>query len=96
MERYIEAEALKKHFPHDEDWDCPVNTNSLVCELIDAQPVADVEPVRHGKWEMYGAITRGTLAIPIYRCSECKEDTNNWFWHYCPNCGAKMDEEAQP
>ena len=47
MARYIEAEALKKHFPHDEDWDCPVNTNSLVCELIDAQPAADVIPVAY-------------------------------------------------
>lgn len=46
---------------------------------------------KHGRWEMYGAITQGTLVIPIYRCSECKEDTNNWFWHYCPHCGAKMD-----
>lgn len=46
---------------------------------------------KHGRWEMYGAFTRGTLTIPIYRCSECKEDTNNWFWHYCPNCGARMD-----
>ena len=47
---------------------------------------------KHGRWEMYGTITRGTLAISIYRCSECKEDTNNCFWHYCPNCGAKMEE----
>ena len=55
----------------------------------------EAEPIKHGRWEMYGAVTRGTLAIPIYRCSECKEDTNNWFWHYCPNCGAKMDEGAE-
>lgn len=54
--------------------------------------VFDAEPVKHGHWEMYGAFTQGTLVIPIYRCSECKEDTNNWFWNYCPNCGARMDE----
>lgn len=56
------------------------------------QTLAEAEPVKHGHWEMYGAITQGTLAIPIYRCSECKEDTNNWFSNYCPNCGARMDE----
>lgn len=50
----------------------------------------EAEPIKHGRWEMYGVITQGTLAIPTYRCSECKEDTNNWFWHYCPNCGADM------
>lgn len=54
------------------------------------QALAEAEP-KHGRWEKYGAITRGTLVIPIYRCSECKEDTNNWFWHYCPHCGTKMD-----
>ena len=51
----------------------------------------NAEPIKHGRWEMYGAITQGTIVIPIYRCSECKEDTNNWFWHYCPHCGARMD-----
>ena len=36
--RLIDADALKEHFPHDEDWDYPVNTNSLVCETIDNAP----------------------------------------------------------
>lgn len=49
-------------------------------------------PVRHGKWEMkpdpYGFFDE----IPV--CSECgcttkmREKTK-----YCPNCGARMDEE---
>lgn len=36
--RLIDADALKEHFPHDEDWDYPVNTHSLVCETIDNAP----------------------------------------------------------
>ena len=36
--RLIDADALKEHFPHDEDWDYPVNTHSLVCETIDDVP----------------------------------------------------------
>ena len=36
--RLIDADALKERFPRDEDWDYPVNTNSLVCETIDNAP----------------------------------------------------------
>ena len=42
--RLIDADALKMEFPKDEDWDYPVNTNSFVCELIDAQPTIEPEP----------------------------------------------------
>lgn len=56
---------------------------------------ADVAPVVHGRW-----IMRGGKRF----CSECKElacvtrDMED-FWYtkgtdYCPNCGAKMDKEA--
>ncbi len=92
--RLIDADALIKAI-HDEwdevlVWDESGETTAYEFErLVDDAPT--IEP-KQGRWEMYGAITRGTLAIPIYRCSECKEDTNNWFWHYCPNCGARMDE----
>ena len=33
--RLIDADKLKEEFPHDEDWDYPVNTNSYVVETID-------------------------------------------------------------
>ena len=36
--RLIDADELKHDFPHDEDWDYPVNTNSWVNELIDKAP----------------------------------------------------------
>lgn len=36
--RLIDADALKKEFPKDTDWEYPVNTNSYVCEMIDSQP----------------------------------------------------------
>ena len=62
-------------------------------------PSADVAPVRHGRW------IEGKL--PIYRwggekigekstwkCSVC-HDVGFWGYNYCPNCGAKMDEEAK-
>ena len=55
--------------------------------VIDGIPSADVAPVRHGHWEVIDAEEPRR-----YGCSECKRLS----WHmenYCPNCGAKMDEE---
>ena len=54
-------------------------------ELYNA-PTADVQEVKHGRWN----------ELPYsYECSVCgiirpKEMTGKW--HYCPMCGASMDE----
>lgn len=60
-------------------------------------PSADVAPVRHGRWESFEDVFMETC----YECSECglafyladggtpKENE----YHYCPNCGARMDGE---
>ena len=54
-------------------------------------PVADVAPVRHGRWEKQSG---------LYSCSECgmtcpydvqADVIEYWACNYCPNCGAKMD-----
>ena len=51
-------------------------------------PIADVAPVRHGRWEWD--------TEDIYRCSNCaekshvKEVMGHPEWDYCPNCGARM------
>ena len=42
--RLIDAEKLKNEYPHDTDWDYPVNTNCYVCESIDnASTVIEAE-----------------------------------------------------
>jgi hypothetical protein len=46
-----------------------------------------IDPVRHGRWEVIDAEEPRR-----YGCSECKR--LSWYMeNYCPNCGAKMDEE---
>ena len=42
MSKYVDAEWLKAEFPHDEDWNYPVNTNSYVVEMIDDAPSIDI------------------------------------------------------
>lgn len=57
---------------------------------IECAPTIDAVPVRHGKW-----IDRnGAIVAPFwerYECSECGARSDNS--NYCPNCGARMDEE---
>lgn len=56
-------------------------------EQIQRIPAADVVPVRHGH---FGKHTSPFTAP----CSECGTSMNT-HWHYCPNCGARMDKEVE-
>ena len=48
-------------------------------------PVADVAPVRHGRW-----LPQVVLGQKAWDCSECKT-LGSPHWKWCPVCGAKMD-----
>ena len=53
-------------------------------EKLKSMPTVDAVPVRHGKW----------MVTPVYiKCSECGESFMLIPQNYCPNCGARMDEE---
>ena len=61
-------------------------------------PSADVAPVSHGKWtEVQKENIWGDI-IPVFECSLCGKYTFGTKGiteksNYCPNCGARMDEE---
>ena len=50
-------------------------------------PVADVAPVRHGRW-----LPQVVLGQKAWDCSECKT-LGSPHWKWCPVCGAMMDLE---
>lgn len=52
-------------------------------DIINDMPAADVVEVKHGQW-IDGKC--GHYKI----CSECNQIADFYF-DYCPNCGAKMD-----
>ena len=60
------------------------NVSPRFLQILRDLPAADVEPVRHGRWE------RSILAYDFKRCSECSSVWSRTS-NYCPNCGAKMD-----
>ena len=94
MPEYIEREALKVDLSESVVISCRAENVlqlqkdlSKIIDCIDRQPTADVEEVKHGKWEkeFIGCCTR-------YVCSNCHTFVNN-NTSYFPNCGAKMDKE---
>ena len=72
------------------DWD---TVDGITASTVLKQTITDIdnaptiETVRHGRWEVIDE------AEPRrYGCSICRR--LSWYMdNYCPNCGAKMDEE---
>ena len=103
---YIEREPLQKLFNEVstsllckkelvKDTEHMVRAFLMVTEMIQDAPAADVAPVRHGVWE-YEPPTINTYGM--LKCSKC-----GWWtldqsvcdvYHFCPNCGCKMDLEG--
>ena len=81
----------------------PASISSLT-DAINRTPAADVEPVRHGRWEWYShSYYCGFFDAdgdPVYRdgvvyyCSnpKCRRKTVIKE-NFCPSCGTKMDLE---
>lgn len=94
MAEYIEREALREildgwrdaHADVDDVHGCGL-LEDVICE-VDAQTAADVATVVHAQWIEDGS--------GIIICPECKRGYNLHakYTHYCPNCGAMMDGNA--
>lgn len=77
--------------------------HASLTEALNRVPSADVAPVRHGRWVDKGTITDEKAEVitewQSARCTCCnKYHTTPYLYYfdnfaYCPNCGAKMDEE---
>lgn len=83
MRRYIDAEKL-----------CELARNhinkSVDCNDIMRFPFADVQEVKHGKWELIGK--------NMSKCTSCgcaRNIKTQFGWNFCPVCGARMGEEEQ-
>ena len=88
--RLIDADKLKQHYAW---WNN--EEQRTFDQIVDAQPT--VEAVVHGEWIRH--VLKNANVPWGHDCSACGE----WFvisedtaerYHYCPNCGAKMDGGA--
>ena len=59
--------------------------------VLQYAPAEDVAPVIHAHWIAIGI----DCDMPTcFRCSICRQHTTRTS-EFCPNCGAKMDEEVK-
>lgn len=91
MPRYIDADLLKAEFTGNFT---KAYTVPLIKSIINQQPTADVQKIKHGKMNMYKPRSKNRNAT--YKCSVCRKLCSSYYndigeWKFCPHCGAKMD-----
>lgn len=57
-------------------------------------PTIEAEPIKHGQWIYDDEAYPGGNPYGHYDCDQCGESVPHKT-DYCPNCGAKMDKEAE-
>ena len=84
MPDYIDREAANLDLAEQGfDWD-------KAKQALASVPAADVAPVVHGRWE----VVVGSDGKEHMVCTVCRKQQGlTGVFSYCPNCGAKMDEE---
>lgn len=88
MADYISREAALTALQNPELF----NVSPRFLQILRDLPAADVEPVRHGAW--YQCFEDWRQQQEGNKCSVCGFEyygTGIRAFHYCPNCGAKMD-----
>lgn len=86
MSDYISREAFKKKYL------CCGYLPEMSEKEFDDFPAADVEPVRHGLWKQCFEDWRQQIdGNECFVCGFKYFGTGIRSFHYCPNCGAKMD-----
>ena len=91
MSRYIDADIIRDEWLHGGENEHIYDTNDFL-DSIDYQPTADVEQVRHAHWVLFNGELTGRIQ---YKCSICDSKWGIDWMHYCPHCGAKMDENVE-
>lgn len=86
MARYIDTDDYIKY--------CEDNCVPLNEYAVKAQPTVDVAPVVHARWEN-GRCTNCHTDKPVVMASVVHGYMHQYQGrlNYCPNCGARMDEE---
>ena len=102
MAEYIEREATVKLLRSlgSRDYRREKGTIQEAIKMVsfpEYTPPADVAPVRHGRWltweeQFPGSTPKKQSGLGVF-CDKCHSHADNRT-DYCPNCGAKMDEEV--
>ena len=68
---------------------------ACIIGVLEELPTADVQEVRHGWWSHYydDVLVSGTCSVCGWKSIIMETDVADM--PYCPNCGAKMDENQE-
>jgi hypothetical protein len=103
MARYIDADNLINELSaacmpiYEKGITGILGDNSSIADIINEQPTADVQEVKHGDWLKPG---NDPIDNKQWICSECKGLTEtayycgHCYYNYCPNCGARMKGDS--
>ena len=94
MAEYIKREDLIKEMESvTNDITCPIHIAAEIDQIIALIPASDVVEVKHGKWDenLIGFCNVCLECGAIVERSTIKNHSGEL--NYCPNCGAKMEEE---
>ena len=78
--------------------DMPIYYKPAIAEVINVL-LMDTQEVKHGRWlsvkimddeAEFGEVDGAQCSV--CGCTEHSEYWARTYYHYCPNCGAKMDE----
>ena len=81
MDEYIKRGDALEQFDY---YDLGEYLTTQIRGMLMDIPSADVAPVRHGRWKEHQGYCE---------CDQCECLVTSCF-KYCPNCGAKMDGDA--
>lgn len=73
-------------------FDCDCSWSEIAEKIIKNAPTVDVQPVKHGRWE----VIEHSEGRELCKCSSCGEILMFYYGFcpkYCPDCGAKMSKE---
>ena len=102
MPKYIDADKIERFIRRDE-WQTPDERwrpESEFGAFIDALPAEDVAQVVHAKWVgiEFDGYADGNPVYDVFECSNCGHEHYGEYdslTEYCPDCGARMDEEEE-
>ena len=101
MARYIDADNLIDELSaacmpiYEKGITGILGDSSSIADIINEQPTADVQEVKHGEWLKP---SNDSVDSKQWICSECKGLTEtayycgHCYYNYCPSCGARMEE----
>lgn len=94
--RLIDADKLRKDvldLPNCYNGFSDTYDKAMIVDLVDEQPTVEAEPTRHGHW-IFNPKDAIEMMFTLPKCSQCGAESSD-AGNYCPNCGAKMDEEEK-